>query len=521
MTGSRKKLAILAAVLLLVVVVLTITGLRLAKPSLKKLTLEVLSEKFHADVQLDNIEILIFPRIQVHGSGLSMRFQGRTDLPPLIYVREFWAEAGLRSLLGKPWRIERIQMKGLSIHIPPKNGDEIQTGGNGGLRDWSKTKDIPILIGEIEADDSQLEILPKSADKLSHVFELHHILMRQVGLGRPVDFTAQLTNYKPPGEIKSTGSFGPWNADDPAETPLAATYTFMNADLGVFKGISGILSSRGKFGGVLNQIEVEGETDTPDFAVKTGGHPVSLHTTFSATVDGTNGNTLLHPVRAQFLNSTVVANGEVVKAEGNQGKKGRAVRLDVAVSDARLEDMLRLAVKGEPVMTGAMGFHAQMELPPDEGDVMERLNLTGIFGVHSAEFTDQKISAKVQTLSRKGEGKPGDKDAGSDVSSLQGNFALDNSVLTFRQLTFAVTGANVQLNGTYGLENEKLDFYGRLRLQAKLSQTMTGFKSDLLKPFDPFFRKNNATQIPIKVSGTREHPSFGLDFHDKEHQAGN
>ena len=209
----------------------------------------------------------------------------------------------------------------------------------------------------------------------------------------------------------------------------------------------------------------------------------------------------------------------MVKAEGNQGKKGRAVRLDVVVSDARLEDMLRLAVKGEPVMTGAMGFHAQMELPPDEGDVMERLNLTGIFGVHSAEFTDQKISAKVQTLSRKGEGKPGDKDAGSDVSSLQGNFALDNSVLTFRQLTFAVTGANVQLNGT-SLENEKLDFYGRLRLQAKLSQTMTGFKSDLLKPSIHFSARTMPLKYRSRLAVPRA-PFLGLDFHDKEHQAGN
>jgi len=41
----------------------------------------------------------------------------------------------------------------------------------------------------------------------------------------------------------------------------------------------------------------------------------------------------------------------------------------------------------------------------------------------------------------------------------------------------------------------------------------TGIKSFLLKPFDSFFRKNGVTVLPIKVTGTRGQPSFGLDFH--------
>jgi hypothetical protein len=51
--------------------------------------------------------------------------------------------------------------------------------------------------------------------------------------------------------------------------------------------------------------------------------------------------------------------------------------------------------------------------------------------------------------------------------------------------------------------------------KAKLSQTMTGAKSFLLKAFDPFFRKNGQTELPIKITGSREHPSFGLDFGHK------
>ena len=85
-----------------------------------------------------------------------------------------------------------------------------------------------------------------------------------------------------------------------------------------------------------------------------------------------------------------------------------------------------------------------------------------------------------------------------------------------------MTGAEVAFDGKYALAKEGLDFHGKLRMQAKLSQTMTGTKSFILKAFDPFFRKNGETELPIKITGTREHPSFGLDFHhkDKEKEKG-
>jgi hypothetical protein len=280
-----------------------------------------------------------------------------------------------------------------------------------------------------------------------------------------------------------------------------------------FEGSGGVLSSEGKFGGVLNKIEVEGTTTTPDFSLRTGGHPISLETTFSATVDGTNGNTLLHRVHAHFLNSFITANGEVVK---KPGRKARNIALDVVVDKGRVEDMLRLAVKTDKtVMTGALRLRTKFALPPIEGDTVDRLRLTGRFGVGGAEFTSLEVGAKIATLSRKAQGQPANKDAGSSVSELKGNFLLDRGVITFRGLTFSVIGADVGLDGTYNLDQEALDFHGKLRMQAKLSQTMMGFKSFLLKPFDPFFRKNGATVLPIKITGTRDHPSFGLDFHHK------
>ena len=76
----------------------------------------------------------------------------------------------------------------------------------------------------------------------------------------------------------------------------------------------------------------------------------------------------------------------------------------------------------------------------------------------------------------------------------------------------AVPGAVVRMAGSYGLEDEGLDFRGTLRLQASLSQTVGGVKSVFLKLIDPFFRKNGAgAELPIKVDGVRDKPKFGLD----------
>jgi hypothetical protein len=224
-------------------------------------------------------------------------------------------------------------------------------------------------------------------------------------------------------------------------------------------------------------------------------------------------------VTAQLQNTVIVAQGGIVKLP----EKGRTINLDVTVDKGRIEDLLLLAVKADkPLMTGVIKFHTTFELPPEKGDIPDRLNLDGKFDVAHAEFTSSEVAGKIATLSRKGQGQPKNQDVGSSISELEGKFVLDNGVITFRNLTFSVTGAVVALNGNYGLDKGDLDFHGKLRMQAKLSQTMTGAKSFLLKAFDPFFRKNGQTELPIKITGTREHPSFGLDFRhkDKEKETG-
>jgi hypothetical protein len=56
-------------------------------------------------------------------------------------------------------------------------------------------------------------------------------------------------------------------------------------------------------------------------------------------------------------------------------------------------------------------------------------------------------------------------------------------------------------------------------VDTKISNTTTGAKAILLKMMDPFFKKKPKGEVlPVRITGTYEHPSFGLDFYDKDGQ---
>ena len=183
--------------------------------------------------------------------------------------------------------------------------------------------------------------------------------------------------------------------------------------------------------------------------------------------------------------------------------------------------MLALAVVTEPpVMTGGLVLHTKLNLPPGPDSVTQKLRLKGGFHISGARFTDPKTQDKIDELSLRGQGEPekAKEDAAHTInaniaSDLRGNFVLRDSRLAINGLHFIVPGANISLNGVYTLDGNQIDFRGTARLQAKLSHMVTGWKSILLKPVDPFFSKNGAgTEVPIEVTGTRNNIHFGLDY---------
>ena len=455
------------------------------------------------------------PRI----SGTGLRLFGNTDpnnhepgFQPLIAVAQFQFGLGVQNLFHRPIHVDTVYVSGLRLNLPPREqrGEIDSLGGRG---------KIEIVVNKFVCRDAQLIVNTLKPGKLPLEFDISNLTMTSVGPGRPLHFEASLVNPKPVGDVLSSGSFGPWQADNPRDTPVSGSYSFNHADLGTIKGIGGTLSSTGSYSGVLEKIAVDGSTDTPNFSVAVSGRPVPLHTDFHAMVDGTTGDTYLEPVKARILDSWMTANGSVIR---ERTPPGHRVQLDVVIEKGRIEDLLKLGVRtNPPVVTGTVRLKTKLDLPPGEPDVADRLKLVGNFHVEGALFTNDMVQGKIDALSMRSQGKP--KLAQDNIpdnvhSDLQGEFGLNSGLLTFSELRFEVPGTRVNLTGTYSLDGNQFDFHGKARMDAKLSQMLTGWKSILLKPVDPFFSKHGAgTEVPIKVTGTKSEPHVGVDFgHDSQ-----
>ena len=472
----------------------------------------VLSDRLQGEVELQQFHVRVLPRLRADGSGLTIRHKGRRDVPPLISIKHFSAEGNVPGLLRR--HLARLTIEGLDIEIPPDRNREPDAADaeHPGQPKRSHRADAArgLLIDELESTDGRLVIIPAEDDKEPKVWDIHRLRMMSVAVDAAMPFEATLTNAVPPGEIETVGTFGPWHAEAPGRTPLAGSFTFNRADLGVFKGISGILSARGTFAGALVRIDIHGETDTPQFTVAASGHPVPLHAKYHAIVDGTNGNTILDQVDGSFLKTSLVAKGGVVETPG---RHGRTVTLDVTMDQARLEDVLRLAVKSSTApMTGALKLKTTFLLPPGDLDVVKKLRLDGRFAISGARFTHGDVQRKINELSHRGRGKDPEEQTQRIASQFVGTFKLGDGILTIPEVTFDVPGSAVRLAGTYDLLHETLDFSGTLFMDAKVSETTTGFKSILLKIADPLFKwEGGGSAIPIKITGSRDNPSFGLD----------
>jgi hypothetical protein len=180
-----------------------------------------------------------------------------------------------------------------------------------------------------------------------------------------------------------------------------------------------------------------------------------------------------------------------------------------------VEDLIRLGVNGEdPLMTGSIILRTHIDIPEANSDLIDRLKLKGNFAIDGGQFSNPKIQDKVDTLSRKGQGQPKDFDISGVASGMNGDFRVNDAAIDFSHLDFGVNGASIDLTGVYNLDSGRIDFHGKLSLEAKLSQTTTGPKSFFLRALNPFFEgKDAGTVLPIKITGTREKPSFGLDRH--------
>ncbi|MGA3082067.1 MAG: AsmA-like C-terminal region-containing protein [Terracidiphilus sp.] len=525
---------------LAVAAVIVDLGLRRAEPFLRARIVEGLENRFQARVELDSFHVSlvkglwaegkglrIWPPAQVAGVGVP---EGQGE--PLIRLDQFRFHAPLSYRPGQLIHVSVVQLKGLSVHLPPKShfepyfehGAAEEPGVSAtAVKPKSETAGlVRFEVDTLEVTGAELVMGTDKPGKLPLDFQIAQIELTNIASGGAMGYDAELTNPRPLGSIHATGSLGPWQTADPGETPVSGDYSFAHADLACFKGIAGILDSTGHYQGTLRDLTVDGQTETPDFRLTHFGNAMQLTTRFHARVDGTNGDTWLEPVDATLGRSHFTAQGQIVRVMAADAgvaphSIGHDIALTVNVDRARIEDFLRLASHSDKVLlTGDVTMQTKLHIPPGPEPVHERLRLDGRFLLDKALFSSEKIQGRIAELSLRGQGRPDElktTDPASILSRMQSSFQLAGGVITLPALDYTVPGATIQLKGAYGLEGGTLDFTGSAKLDATVSKMVGGWKGLLLKPADRYLRKDGVgTEVPIHIEGTREEPKFGIDF---------
>jgi hypothetical protein len=505
---ARIIVGVLVAIIIAGVVGIAV-GANQLEPRLHDWVTSTLSRSLESDVTLGSVRLNWIP-LRLDANNLTIRHHGRTDIPPVFVVSSFTADLRPTDLWSST--LDRVHVDGLEINIPPKDPDTGKRPLPRPSRDSKDDKDSDgLIIRHLIATNTRLAIIPREAGKNPKVWDIFELDMKNIRSSEPATFTAALINPIPYGKIEASGTFGPWQSGQPGSSPIGGEYTFA-ADLGTIQGLAGQLGATGAMEGTLDQIVTRGETHTPDFRLtELDGASLPLNTSYQALVDGTKGDVELKRVDVQLGKSKFLANGLV---EGTKGVKGKRVVVNVKSSSTDLGELLRLVSKaGTPAASGTLVIDAAMDLPQGKAPILERLAIEGSVRAEQVRFSSDAVQDKIDELSRRGQGRPGDASVDEMASKMATKFALKKGVFTYQGLSFNVQGATIRLNGTHSLRSKSVNFAGVVLLNATVSQTQTGFKSWLLKPIDPLFRKNGAgTRLVITVSGSQDQPKVGVDI---------
>jgi AsmA-like C-terminal region len=441
---TTRKLIVPAALVAVVIFLVAIVFLALRWPFSREAVLKDLQDASLSKVDIGAFHGTYFPRPGCILEHVTFQHNPKAGTPPLITVERIRIEGSFTGLFTS--HVKRIRAEGMRILIPFRGSDE----------HFQTPKRSPFVIDDLIADGAILEVASREADKQPLKFAFREFTLSNVGSYGPASFKARLSNPEPPGEITTAGKFGPWNAGDVGKTAVSGEYLFQQADLGMFRGIAGLLSSSGKYSGVIDRIVVQGLTDTPRFTVTSSSHQVQLRTQFHAVVNGENGDTFLQKVAATFWKTTVWSEGSVA---GKPGQSGKTASVELAAKDGRIQDILLLFARSERAsMAGTVSFHANVSIPPGRRPFLEKVELQGDFGIDAGSFTKSDTQEGVNRLSEGALSEEDhhktekDKDDSETVlSDLKGHVLLRDGTARFSNLSFSVPGALAQLQGTYNL----------------------------------------------------------------------
>ena len=463
-----------------------------------------------SQLQISSYHRTYFPHPGFVASGITLRRKSAPDLPPLGSVDKLFVQGRWSDLLMLRERVALVDITALHIVVPAigsrANHEDFPPGS---ASDFSGPE---TLIDQLKIHNSVLDIMRINGQRFS--FPIGELDLRNFQKGRANSYAVNMQNAKPWGVIQSTGSFGPLNAQNLGQTPITGKFTFTSVELSDIGDLRGTLDSSGQFRGSLAAIEAIASSETPDFTVGQG-MPTSVYGEVQCTVNGLSGEVVLKRVAAKSGETLVVASGAIVGSP-------KITNIDVSVVKGRTQDVLRPFVQAKVPITGPAWLRAHAYVGPagNGAGFLQRLQVHGAFNVPAEWATDKATEKSLSDFSQRAQKKKTehDDDAAQDgttdaLSSLKGPAEIRNGIASSPHLTFLIPGAQATLNGTFNFHDESAHLTGNLAMQSEISHAVTGFKSLLLKPLDPFMKKRKAgAVVPIAITGGPGHYKISQDF---------
>jgi hypothetical protein len=464
----------------------------------------LLQKVFASQIKIDHYHRTYFPHPGFVATGLILRRNSAPDLPPIGSARDLIVQGSWLDLLMLRHRVSLVDVTGLHVVIPPvgsrANHEDFPAGSSA---DFSGPTAI---VAELLLHDATLDILRTNGGRYS--YPIRQLVIRNLQKGRTITYSVDMQNAKPDGRIQATGSFGPLTPKNLGATPVSGDFTFSSVSLRDLGSLRGTLAATGHFHGALSAIEGDATSDTPDFGVG-HGMPTAVAASMQCTVNGLNGDVILHDIKVRTGATTVQAGGSITGSP-------KVTDLELAVTGGRAQDLLRPFLKGKVPITGGVWLKAHAHLVPTGHELkfLQRLQVDGDFNVPAERLVNRNNEQKLSAFSLRAQGiksSPAAADSNDSspssstdvLSSLSGHAKLRDGVLSTQRITFQIPGASADLNGSFNLRDKTVHLIGDVRMQSDISHVTTGFKSVLLKPLIPFFKKGKAgAVIPIAVTGS-------------------
>ncbi|MBV9612074.1 MAG: hypothetical protein JO091_06360 [Acidobacteriaceae bacterium] len=472
-------------------------------PFTRQVTLESLERVTSSDVKIGAFRQTFLPYPGYVAQDVTFT-RGASGVPPIASIRQIACRTTWFTLISFTHRIQRMDLAGVQVYLPRPVPPAIQK---------HPELKIKAVVTELVANGAILDIASSHAGGQPLRFEFPRLILRNVAGNKAIKFETAVHNPKPPGELNVSGVVGPLALGHVGESPLSASFRLTHADLGSFKLIAGDLSAKGRLEGRLASAQVAGAVEIPNFGVTRSRHSLGLTAEYRAVVNGINGDVVLKSAQAHFLQTTVMAQGAI------SGEPTKTASLDLESSAGRIQDVLRLFVTADrPPLNGALAFRAHVTLPTGNRPFIKRVQLDGDFTISGAGFTSAPRQQKVDELSARARGEAGQLKSSTGpkrvAEDLMGTLKLRDGIASVPAALFAVPGAVVRGGGTYNVITEAIDLRGDLAMHASLSKAVGGFKSVLLVPLDPIFKKHGAGAVlPVRIGGTYSHPVFKLSLH--------